>query len=546
MATENFTTYTEVDPNSKIAKTATRITFTNLKVKEDAYVYKDFGVDYFSGDFTAEFEIWVTGTPSAGPITMYFSLANLVDDAYGIVTANSDALWIEVRVISNPPPLIRLGVIEVKAGALTRSAEYGLTVNTSYYLKVVRDESVGTHGILYCYVYSDPARINLLKTLAKTLGVKTDFRYLYALQSWNVAQNYGMSGWMEDLELFVFKSTTAPSVTTQAVTDIDKTTATGNGNVTSLGAPPATQHGHCWATHTKPSTVEPTTHTVDGGRTENGVPSATGAFTSNLTTLRPNTKYYARTYITNSVGTIYGAEVEFTTLSDVPVVTTDLATKVACSTAQGNGSIDNNGGSAITEHGVCWGTSANPTTSDSKTEEGAYNVIGDFSSLMTGLTPETTYHYRAYAVNATGTGYGADVIFTTHAIGAPIVTTQRSTNVQAESATGNGTIVDTGGAAVTEHGHCWGTSANPTTSDSKTEKGAGEVGAFTSGITGLTAGTPYYIRAYATNSYGTSYGDNDIINQLAGELKGEIAVLSEWLVYTSKTGVQRALLGDEF
>ena len=339
---------------------------------------------------------------------------------------------------------------------------------------------------------------------------------------------------------------TAPSVTTQAVSSIDKTTATGNGNVTSLGTPPATQHGHCWATYPNPTIAQPTTHTTTGGRTENGVPSATGAFTSSLTTLRPNTQYYVRAYVTNSVRTIYGAQAVFTTLADVPVVTTGLATGVAVTTAQGNGSIDNNGGSAVTQHGVCWDTSANPTTSDSKTEEGITSVIGDFSSLMTGLTAETTYHYRAYATNASGTGYGADKTFTTHAIGAPIVTTQKTTSVQPDSATGHGTIVDVGGAAVTQHGHVWASTENPTTSDDKTEKDAGSAGAFESAITGLTAGTAYYIRAYATNSFGTSYGDHDIINQVAGELIGNLATLAEWLVYTDKFGTQRALLGDKF
>jgi len=333
-------------------------------------------------------------------------------------------------------------------------------------------------------------------------------------------------------------STAAPSVTIQAVTDIDKTTATGNGTVISLGVPAATAYRHCWATFPNPTTANDKTV---------GVPSATGAFTSSLTGLTQNTKYYVRAYITNSVGTSYSTlDAEFTTLADVPVVTTDLVTQVAVTTAQGNGSIDNNGGSAVTQHGVCWGASANPTIADSKTEEGATSVIGDFSSLMTGLTAEITYHVRAYATNADGTGYGVDKTFTTHAVGAPIVTTQRSTSVTAESATGKGTTVDVGGSAVTEHGHCWGTSANPTTAGSKTTLGAGSVGAFTSKITELSAGTAYYIRAYATNSYGTSYGDNDVINQVAGELKGVIAILGKLQVYTDKFGDRRALFGERY
>jgi hypothetical protein len=88
----------------------------------------------------------------------------------------------------------------------------------------------------------------------------------------------------------------------------------------------------------------------------------------------------------------------------------------------------------------------------------------------------------------------------------PLVTTQSVTNISGTTATGNGNITSIGGASVTQHGHCWSTSHNPTTSDSKTTLGAGSVGVFTSSITGLTAGTKYYVKAYATNGGGTSYG----------------------------------------
>jgi sugar lactone lactonase YvrE len=87
----------------------------------------------------------------------------------------------------------------------------------------------------------------------------------------------------------------------------------------------------------------------------------------------------------------------------------------------------------------------------------------------------------------------------------PTVTTAAVTNVTTTTATSGGNVTADGGANVTARGVCWGTNPNPTTSASCTQDGAG-TGTFTSSLTGLTANTPYHVRAYATNSVGTSYG----------------------------------------
>jgi len=97
-------------------------------------------------------------------------------------------------------------------------------------------------------------------------------------------------------------------------------------------------------------------------------------------------------------------------------------------------------------------------------------------------------------------------IYATYTAGAsaPTVTTQAVTNIDKTTATGNGNITDDGGATATR-GMCWNTTGTPTTADSHATNGTGE-GAYTVAMTGLTAGTHYYVRAYATNSEGTSYG----------------------------------------
>jgi hypothetical protein len=87
----------------------------------------------------------------------------------------------------------------------------------------------------------------------------------------------------------------------------------------------------------------------------------------------------------------------------------------------------------------------------------------------------------------------------------PSISTTEITNVTATSAFSGGTVTDEGSAPVTARGVCWSTGLSPTTADDKTEDNTG-IGSYTSKITGLESGTIYYVRAYATNSFGTGYG----------------------------------------
>ena len=199
-----------------------------------------------------------------------------------------------------------------------------------------------------------------------------------------------------------FTSLIAPTVTTQAVSDITSTTATGNGNITNLGVPNPTQYGVCWSTSANPTTAD--------SKTEKGAASATGVFTSSITSLIEGTMYYVRAYATNEAGTSYGDEVSFTT-HITPTVTTQAVSDIISTTATGNGNITDLGIPNPTQHGVCWSLSTNPTTADSKTEEGAASTTGTFTSNITGLTEELTYYVRAYAINSVGTSYGNEVSF---------------------------------------------------------------------------------------------------------------------------------------
>jgi uncharacterized repeat protein (TIGR02543 family) len=301
-----------------------------------------------------------------------------------------------------------------------------------------------------------------------------------------------------------FSSFIEPTVTTQAATNITTTTATGNGNVTSLGIPNPTQHGVVWSTSANP--------TIANSKTTDGPVSATGAFTSSITGLTPGTLYHVRAYATNTAATSYGDDFSFTTLL-APTVTTQAATDITMTSATGNGNITVLGTANPTEHGVVWSTLPNPTTADSKTTDGPVAATGAFTSSITGLTPGTLYHVRAYATNIAGTSYGSDVTFTT--LIAPTVTTQAATNITTTTATGNGNITVLGVPNPTQHGVVWSTSINPTLADSKTMDGpVSATGAFTSSMTGLAIGMQYHVRAYATNAVATVYGDDVVFTTL--------------------------------
>jgi hypothetical protein len=86
-----------------------------------------------------------------------------------------------------------------------------------------------------------------------------------------------------------------------------------------------------------------------------------------------------------------------------------------------------------------------------------------------------------------------------------VLKTNSATSIASTTATSGGNVTNNGGSSVTAYGVCWSTDTAPTTDDSSTSDGTG-TGTYTSSLTGLTASTKYYLRAYATNAIGTAYG----------------------------------------
>lgn len=308
------------------------------------------------------------------------------------------------------------------------------------------------------------------------------------------------------------KDSLLPVVNTSDFISFDQTTITCGGEVYSEGSNHVTSRGVCWNTEAIPTIYNE--HTVDG--------SGSGAFTSIITGLNPNMTYYFRAYARSKAGTAYGDELTQTTqrLPGLPVVATSDFSTITAGTAQSGGDVQDDGDDPVTARGVCWYTEPNPTAYHTHTNDGTGK--GVYYSKLTGLSPSTHYYARAYAINSFGIAYGGEVTFTTTDAIATLTTSATTTNCSDKALSG-GIISSDGGDFITAKGVCFSLTSGPTILDNKTVDGIG-TGAFVSHLTGLKGNTTYHVRAYATNEFGTYYGNETLVTTLGpvSDIKGNV------------------------
>jgi hypothetical protein len=317
----------------------------------------------------------------------------------------------------------------------------------------------------------------------------------------------------------------SPVVTTQAVSSIGTTTATGNGNITTLGSPNPTSYGICYGETENP--------TISGNKVDKGAASATGAFTAGITGLTPNTFYYARAFATNSVETAYGAQVSFTTLyteinlqgNSTTIADGDDSPSTSDHTDFGSTAVT--GGTVVRTFTIQnTGTGTLSLTGSSPYVAVGGTNSGDFSVTATPLTSiaasgSTTFQVT-FNPSASGTRtatlsmanddadenpynfsiQGTGLLF-------PSVSTEAATEVTTQGARLNGNVTNDGGTAITDRGFVYSsTDLTPTIGESGVvQQSAGvATGAYNSTISLLSPGTKYYFQAYAANSLGTTYG----------------------------------------
>ena len=226
--------------------------------------------------------------------------------------------------------------------------------------------------------------------------------------------------------------------------------------------------------------------------------------------LKPETKYYYCSWLLlNNTQYEFGDIKEFETLVPTPsLVITNSITKITTNSAVAGGCVKDDGGASVTERGVVYSLSKEPTTSNYKVKSSS--GTGSFTCNLTNLKDGTTYYVRAYAINKKGVAYGDEQIFTTRKLVPPTIETSVITNISYTSVTVGGDVIDEGSMPVVERGVIYSTSRIPTTSKNKVKSGSG-TGSFTCNLTNLKDGTTYYVRAYAIsdniNEGGTAYGD---------------------------------------
>lgn len=341
------------------------------------------------------------------------------------------------------------------------------------------------------------------------------------------------------------------TVTTKPIAEIGANSAKSGGNITATGNATAGTCGVCWSESPSPTTNDYFTTDIIG----------LGEYISVMNNLRASTKYYVRAYATLSSGVVmYGEEMDFTTLSDgggngggngggdgtLSVLTND-ATQITTSSAVCGGNVTINGEVTVTVKGVCFGTSHTPTLENQHTSDG--QGAGAFTANLTGLAASTVYYVRAYATSNLGvTTYGNEISFTTQTDGGggtqgdlPIVITNEITEITRSTAKGGGVVNSDGGSPVTARGICWSTNSNPDLGNSTAFGGMG-TGPFNVQMTDLEMGTTYYVKAYATNSAGTAYGNEVSFTTKGlppqGAINGLFSVSETKQVYFSQGNLQ--------
>jgi hypothetical protein len=278
------------------------------------------------------------------------------------------------------------------------------------------------------------------------------------------------------------------AITQFAATATAKTDGGLNGDIVDKGI--------CWSTNANP--------TINGQQKQSGG-SGEGSFVINLPNLAPGTSYFVRAYFQSKSEIIYSEQTQFKTIDyQLATLTTNSVTNITITGALASGAVNANGGGTLITRGFCWNSSPTPTILNNRIN--VAGSLGTFNADIPNLNPGTTYYLRAFATNQAGTAYGAQIIFTTISVKPATVGSVTVTSITKNGAFASGIVTADGGGAITSKGICYGKNSNPTITNNISNNNGSGIGSVSYSMSGLLSSTTYYVRAYAINSAGVSYG----------------------------------------
>lgn len=196
-------------------------------------------------------------------------------------------------------------------------------------------------------------------------------------------------------------------------------------------------------------------------------------------------------------------------LQDPPTVITGVPANISLTAATLTGDITNEGYSAVTAKGFVYSSQIrNPSLNDSKVELGTGK--GAFAFVLDKLTRNTRYYFKAYATNSKGTKLGEVKSFITSDYLLPSLSTDVPKSIGYSTAFLGGIVANDGGGFVSERGFAVGANPTPTILDLKFTDLSTGIGAYSLFVTTLKESTKYYVRSYAVNQKGISYGNTHI------------------------------------
>lgn len=192
-----------------------------------------------------------------------------------------------------------------------------------------------------------------------------------------------------------------PQLSSCSVSNIGATRAQISANISYDGSGTINSFGICWSTNNEPTITD----FSSSGNSE------TGQFNQEISNLSRNTQYYVRAYASNQAGLAYGEITAFTTLEDIPLVTTGTASERTDISVRISGSAVVTGNSDLIETGICWSDQPNPDINSNCIPNST--PINEFNIRITNLQASTTYYFKAYAKNQYATGYGDELQLST-------------------------------------------------------------------------------------------------------------------------------------